>query len=203
MKAGNMDDRGLDGWMSSLTWWTWVLVSSGSWWWTGKPGILQSMESQRVRHDWETELTEYFRSSLVEFLKFSIWKIVAAKVGIFPSFTNGDVLFLIAMARTVLIILNNSNESAYPCLVHDPRVKAFSVSNLDVIFRFLLMSFNRFRNTFLLLVYEVFYLNRYWVSSNISASFVMAIFLIIIFILMKLRITLIIFWNLIGLLLSG
>ena len=198
-----MDDRGLDGWMSSLTWWTWVLVSSGSWWWTGKPGILQSMESQRVGYDWETELTEYFRSSLVEFLKFSIWKIVSAKVGIFPSFTNGNVLFLIAMARTVLIILNNSNESAYLCLVHDPRVKAFSVSTLDVIFRFLLMSFNRFRNTFLLPVYEVFYLNRYWVSSNISASFVMAIFLIIIFILMKLWITLIIFWNLIGLLLSG
>ena len=46
------DDRGWDGWMLSLTWWTWVWVSSGSWWWTGKPGVLQSMGSQRVRHDW-------------------------------------------------------------------------------------------------------------------------------------------------------
>jgi len=46
------DDRGWDGWMSSLTWWTWVWVSSGSWWWTGKPGVLQSMGSQRIRHDW-------------------------------------------------------------------------------------------------------------------------------------------------------
>ena len=42
--------------MASLTQWTWVWVSSGSWWWTGRPGVLQFMESQRVRHDWATEL---------------------------------------------------------------------------------------------------------------------------------------------------
>ena len=40
-----------------LTWWTWVEASSGSWWWTGKPGVLQPMGSQRVGHDWATELT--------------------------------------------------------------------------------------------------------------------------------------------------
>ena len=45
-----------DGWMASLTWWTWVWVSSGSWWWTEKPGVLQSMGLQRVGHDWATEL---------------------------------------------------------------------------------------------------------------------------------------------------
>ena len=50
------DNRGWDGWMASLMWWTWVWVGSGSWWWTGKPGVLQSMGSQRVRHDWVTEL---------------------------------------------------------------------------------------------------------------------------------------------------
>ena len=50
------DDRGWDGWIASLTWWTWVLASSRSWWWTGKPVMLQSMESQRVGHDWTTEL---------------------------------------------------------------------------------------------------------------------------------------------------
>ena len=44
------------GWMASPTQWTWVWVSSGSWWWTGKPGVLQSMRSQRVRHDWAPEL---------------------------------------------------------------------------------------------------------------------------------------------------
>ena len=45
-QGGEGDDRGWDGWMSSPTWWTWVWVSSGSWWWTGKPGVLQSMGSQ-------------------------------------------------------------------------------------------------------------------------------------------------------------
>ena len=50
LKAGGWGgDRGWDCWMASLTWWTWVWVSSGSWWWTGKPGVLQSMGSQRVR----------------------------------------------------------------------------------------------------------------------------------------------------------
>ena len=54
--GGEVDDRGWDGWMASPTQWTWVWVSSGRWWWTGKPGVLQSMESQRVGHDWLTEL---------------------------------------------------------------------------------------------------------------------------------------------------
>ena len=49
---------GWDGWMASPTWWTWVWVSSGSWWWTGRPGMLQSTGSQRVGHDWATELTD-------------------------------------------------------------------------------------------------------------------------------------------------
>ena len=49
-------DRGWDGWMASLTQWTWVWVNSGSWWWRGRPGVLQSMGSQRVGHDWVTEL---------------------------------------------------------------------------------------------------------------------------------------------------
>ena len=50
------DNRGWDGWMASPTQWTWVCASSGSWWWTGKPGVLQSMGLQRVGHDWGTEL---------------------------------------------------------------------------------------------------------------------------------------------------
>ena len=54
--GGEGDDRGWDGWMASLTWWTWVWVNSGSWWWTGRPGLLRFMGSQRVRHDWATEL---------------------------------------------------------------------------------------------------------------------------------------------------
>ena len=50
------DNRGWDGWMASPTQWTWVWVDSGSWWWTGRPGVLQSMGSQRVGHNWATEL---------------------------------------------------------------------------------------------------------------------------------------------------
>ena len=50
------DNRGGDGWIASLTRWAWVWVNSGSWWWTGRPGVLRFMGSQRVRHDWMTEL---------------------------------------------------------------------------------------------------------------------------------------------------
>ena len=56
LKAGEGDDRRWDGWMASLTQWTWIWVNSGSWWWTGRPGVLQSMGSQRVGHNWATEL---------------------------------------------------------------------------------------------------------------------------------------------------
>ena len=56
LKVGEGDDRGWDGWMPSLTRWTWVWVGSASWWWTGKPGMLLSMGLERVRHDWVTEL---------------------------------------------------------------------------------------------------------------------------------------------------
>ena len=49
-------DRGWDGWMASLTQWAWVWVNSGRWWWTGRPGVLRFMGSQRAGHDWVTEL---------------------------------------------------------------------------------------------------------------------------------------------------
>ena len=54
--GGEGDNRGWDGWMASPTWWTWVSVNSGSWWWTGRPGVLRFMGSQRVEHDWATDL---------------------------------------------------------------------------------------------------------------------------------------------------
>ena len=56
LKVGEGDDRGWDGWMASPTQRTWVWMDSRSWWWTGRPGVLQFMGSQRVRHDWATEL---------------------------------------------------------------------------------------------------------------------------------------------------
>ena len=54
--GGEVDDRGWDDWMASPTQRTWVWVNSGRWWWTGRPGVSQFMGSQRVRHDWVTEL---------------------------------------------------------------------------------------------------------------------------------------------------
>ena len=60
--GGEGDIRGWDGWMASPTQWTWVWVNSGSWWWTGRPGVLQFMGSQRVGHDWASELNLTYSS---------------------------------------------------------------------------------------------------------------------------------------------
>ena len=49
-------DRRWDDWMASPTRWTWVWVNSRSWWWTGRPGVLWFMGSQRIGHNWENEL---------------------------------------------------------------------------------------------------------------------------------------------------
>ena len=56
--GGEGDDRGWSGWMASLTQWTWIWASSRRWWWTRKPGMLQSMELQRVGYEWATEPTD-------------------------------------------------------------------------------------------------------------------------------------------------
>ena len=68
LKAGEGDDRGWDGWMASLTQWTWVWVDSGSWWWTGRTGVLQFMGSQQVGHDWATKLN-WTELKLTDFYK--------------------------------------------------------------------------------------------------------------------------------------
>ena len=67
MVGGEGDNRRWDGWMASPTQWTWVWVSSRSWWWTGRLSVLQSMGSQKVRYDWVTELT----SSIFSFFSLS------------------------------------------------------------------------------------------------------------------------------------
>ena len=68
--GGKGDDRGWDGWMASPTQWTWVWVNSGSWWWTGRPAVLWFMGSQRVGHDWVTELNCTELMHLSHFLLF-------------------------------------------------------------------------------------------------------------------------------------
>ena len=65
--GGEGDNRGWDGWMASLTRWKWVWVNSGSWWWTGRPGVLRFMGPQRVGHDWTTELNWTELSGKYEF----------------------------------------------------------------------------------------------------------------------------------------
>ena len=73
--GGEGDDRGWDGWMASLTQWTWVWVNSESWRWTGRPGMLQSMGLQRFGHDWETEL------NLITFFLQWVWRSMLTSSG--------------------------------------------------------------------------------------------------------------------------
>jgi len=81
---GERDDRGWNGWMASPTQWTWVWVSSGSWWQTGKPGVLQSKASQRVGHNWVTELNwSYLPKQSMHFLMNIIFIKIILKVYIF------------------------------------------------------------------------------------------------------------------------
>ena len=72
-KDWGQEEKGttVDGWMASPTQWTWVWVDSGSWWWTGRPCVLQFMWSQRVRHDWATELNWTTTSSLYTFRRLT------------------------------------------------------------------------------------------------------------------------------------
>ena len=70
LRAGEEgDNRGWHGWMAmSPTQWTWAWVDSGSWWWTGRPSVLRFMGSQRVRHDWATELNWTESCALISYI---------------------------------------------------------------------------------------------------------------------------------------
>ena len=82
--GGEGDDRGQDGWMVQPTWWTWVWVNSGSWWWTGRPGVLRFKGSQRVGHDWVTELNFNFHTFVLFKNNFVIFYFL-------PLFQNTDL----------------------------------------------------------------------------------------------------------------
>ena len=74
LRAGREGDvRGWDGWMASPTQWTWVCVNSGSWFWTGTPGVLQLMGSQRVGHDWTSELN--WEIYWIQVFDLDIWNV--------------------------------------------------------------------------------------------------------------------------------
>ena len=86
------DDRGWDGWMASPTRWIWIWVSSRSWWWTGKPGVLQSMGSQRVRHDWVTDIhitpTAYLLANYHIYIHISAFRLLKVFKYLFPQAWN-------------------------------------------------------------------------------------------------------------------
>ena len=78
MKLGGIGGRrrrgnkGWDGWTSSPTRWTWVSVNSGRWWWTGRPGMLQFMGSQRIGHNWATELNKQWVTMRMPFISLHL-----------------------------------------------------------------------------------------------------------------------------------
>ena len=72
-EKGTTEDE-MAGW-NQWTQWIWVWINSGSWWWTGRPGVLQAMGSQRIRHNWVTELnwTEMFKEVLISRITIDVW----------------------------------------------------------------------------------------------------------------------------------
>ena len=98
LKAGEEGhDRGWDGWMASPTQWTWVWVISGSWWWTGKPGVLQSIGSQEPDTTEQLNWTDKFLTDLLVDCKYSCTYLKASDVHIlYPSIS--DLLMAFAPA---------------------------------------------------------------------------------------------------------
>ena len=123
--GGEGDDRGWDGWMASPAQWTWVWVDSGSWWWTGRPGVLWFMGSQRVGHDWATELnwTEYLDSCICQEIVFSIH----LKNLLWP---QGSPIFEVIRQREKKNILTLSTGVYYQIVINQKSLeeKGFSIS---------------------------------------------------------------------------
>ena len=119
--GGERDDRGWDGWMASPTRWTRIWVNSGSWWWTGRPGVLRFMGSQRVRHDWATELNwsdAYWVGSYVP----PLWR-QRIYINYLKFLCRGDLSTLLLLLSIQLFILKenrNTNLKRYihPCVYY-------------------------------------------------------------------------------------
>ena len=94
------------GWMASLTRWTWVWVNSGSWWWTGRPGMLRFMGSQRDRHDWVTELSSGLPQLLFSHCSILVRKVLLESKSIMITWRVFSESFLIIWL--ILIILSLS-----------------------------------------------------------------------------------------------
>ena len=121
--GGEGDDRGWDGWMASPTQWTWVWVNSGSWWWTWWPGVLRFMGSQRVGHDWATELN---RDIFFYGLWYSIYGFINVYLRSSLLIINehlgwGFQVFLMGEAERIRVItpIWNKYSDMYVCIVCD------------------------------------------------------------------------------------
>ena len=121
--------QGWDGWMASLTRWMWVWVNSRSWWRTGRPGVLRFMGSQRVRHDWATELnwTEWYHihpSPLFWMPSLSIWIIQTNTQEILPWLPPSEISSFSSLQEqpiqifilTVTCLLVQLTDYTIPCL---------------------------------------------------------------------------------------
>ena len=94
------------GWMASLTWWTWVSVNSGSWCWTGRPGVLQFTGLQRVRHDWATDL---IWSDLMQYCSLQQWTLLLSPV----TSTTGHCCHFGSVSPFFLELFLHSSPAAY------------------------------------------------------------------------------------------
>ena len=105
------DDRGWNGWMASPTWWMWVWVNSGSWWWTGRPGVLWFMGMQRVEHDWVTELNW---TELNDILLFPTLFNLSLNLAIRSSWSKRElVLFLLTVLSFSIFGCKEYNQSDF------------------------------------------------------------------------------------------
>ena len=125
LKAEEGDNRGWDGWMAAPTRWTWVWASSGGWWWTRNPGMLQSMGLQKVGQDWATELNWIQEMSLLFFLlsKFQLrlqnWKKKKKKVSCVPTSLKrvyGQQNVILHLPEKV-VLKNDSTKCGWECKI--------------------------------------------------------------------------------------
>ena len=132
--GGEGDDRGWDAWMASLIRWTWVWVNSGSWWWTGRPGMLRFMESQRVGHDWATELNWTELNLVVQLLSQVQLFVTPWTAGHQAPLSSTISQSLLKFMSTESVILSNHLILCHPlsfCLQSFPAWGSFPVSQLQ------------------------------------------------------------------------
>ena len=125
------DNRGWDGWMASPTRWTWVWASSRSCWWTRKTGVLQSMGSQRVWHDWATELNFFIVQLLHPYMTtgktiaLTRWTFVSKVMSLLFNMLSRLVIAFLLRSKYLLI---SWFQSSFAVILESPKIKSLTVS---------------------------------------------------------------------------